>query len=112
MAQTVLVVDDSPLMHRLLAGHLQEEGCEVRAAMTPEEGFERACSEPPDLVLLDLVMRGASGFDVLRQLKSNPITSAIPVIVVSGTSDVAGKVRAFDLGAIDYVVKPFDRAEL
>jgi two-component system cell cycle response regulator len=112
MAQTVLVIDDSPLMHRLLAGHLVEEGCEVRGALGPEQGYERACAEPPDLILLDLVMKGGDGYDVLRLLKSNPRTADVPVIMVSGTTDVKGKVRAFDLGAIDYVVKPFDRAEL
>ncbi|MDB4969616.1 MAG: pleD 1 [Myxococcales bacterium] len=112
MAQSVLVIDDSPLMHRLLAGHLLEEGCEVRGALGPEQGYERACAEPPDLILLDLVMHGGDGYDVLRRLKGNPRTADIPVIMVSGTSDVKGKVRAFDLGAIDYVVKPFDRTEL
>jgi two-component system, cell cycle response regulator len=110
--QTVLVVDDSPLMHRLLAGHLAEEGCAVRGALDPTQAFEQACADPPDLILLDLVMRGGSGYDLLAQLKADPRTTDVPVIVVSGTSDVRGKVRAFDLGAVDFVVKPFDRAEL
>jgi two-component system cell cycle response regulator len=112
MGNRVLVIDDSPLMHRLLAGHLVEEGCQVRGALGPEEGLERAKSDPPDLILLDLVMSGGDGFEVLRRLKDEPATQNIPVIVVSGTNDVRGKVRAFDLGALDYVVKPFDRTEL
>ena len=110
--QTVLVVDDSPLMHRLLAGHLSEEGCGVRGALGPTEALAQARDNPPDLILLDLVMGGGCGYDLLRRLKGEPRTADVPVIVVSGTSDVRGKVRAFDLGAIDYVVKPFDRAEL
>ena len=110
--QTVLVVDDSPLMHRLLAGHLAEEGCAVRGALNPDDAFEQARATPPDLILLDLVMGGGCGYELLRRLKGEPRTADVPVIVVSGTSDVRGKVRAFDLGAIDYVVKPFDRAEL
>src|SRR5436305_5237139 len=110
--QTVLVVDDSPLMHRLLAGHLAEEGCAVRGALAPEDAFQSAHAEPPDLILLDLVMGGGCGYDLLRRLKGDPRTADVPVIVISATSDVRGKVRAFDLGAIDYVVKPFDRAEL
>ncbi|MCU1278396.1 MAG: diguanylate cyclase response regulator [bacterium] len=110
--QTVMVVDDSPLMHRLLAGHLAEEGCAVRGALDPESAFEQARADPPDLILLDLVMAGGCGYDLLRRLKADPRTTDVPVIVVSGTSDVRGKVRAFDLGAVDYVVKPFDRAEL
>ncbi|HEY2745977.1 MAG TPA: diguanylate cyclase [Polyangia bacterium] len=110
--QTVLVVDDSPLMHRLLAGHLGEEGCAVRGALNPEDAFAEARANPPDLILLDLVMGGGCGYELLRRLKAEPRTADVPVIVVSGTSDVRGKVRAFDLGAIDYVVKPFDRAEL
>jgi two-component system, cell cycle response regulator len=110
--QTVLVVDDSPIMHRLLAGHLIEEGCAVRGALDPESAFQQAHDNPPDLILLDLVMGGGCGYDLLRRLKADPRTVNVPVIVVSGTSDVRGKVRAFDLGAVDYVVKPFDRAEL
>ena len=110
--QTVLVVDDSPLMHRLLAGHLIEEGCAVRGALGPDEAFVEARDNPPDLILLDLVMGGGCGYALLRRLKSDPRTVDVPVIVVSGTSDVRGKVRAFDLGSVDYVVKPFDRAEL
>jgi diguanylate cyclase (GGDEF)-like protein len=111
--QTVLVVDDSPLMHRLLAGHLAEEGCLVRGALNPEDAFAEARANPPDLILLDLVMGGGGcGYELLRRLKSEPRTADVPVIVVSGTTDVRGKVRAFDSGAIDYVVKPFDRAEL
>jgi len=110
--QTVLVVDDSPLMHRVLAGHLAEEGCAVRGALAPDDAFEQARDNPPDLILLDLVMRGGCGYELLRRLKADVRTADVPVIVVSGTSDVRGKVRAFDLGAIDYVVKPFDRAEL
>jgi diguanylate cyclase (GGDEF)-like protein len=110
--QTVLIVDDSPLMHRLLAGHLAEEGCAVRGALRPDDAFDKACESPPDLILLDLVMGGGCGYDLLKRLKSHPRTIDVPVIVISATSDVRGKVRAFDLGAIDYVVKPFDRAEL
>lgn len=112
MSQTVLVIDDSPLMHRLLAGHLVEEGCMVRGALGADDGFERAKAEPPDLILLDLVLAGGDGYDVLRRLQEDLRTQNIPVIVVSATNDVRGKVRALDLGAIDYVVKPFDRAEL
>ncbi|HXU71604.1 MAG TPA: diguanylate cyclase [Polyangia bacterium] len=110
--QTVLVVDDSPLMHRLLAGHLAEEGCAVRGALGPQEAFADARANPPDLILLDLIMAGGCGYELLQRLKGDPRTADVPVIVVSGTSDVRGKVRAFDYGAIDYVVKPFDRAEL
>lgn len=112
MIPTVLVIDDSPMMHRLLAAHLAEEGCQVRGALAPEDGLARAIAEPPDLILLDLVMAGGDGFEVLRRLKNDPATTDVPVIVVSGTNDVRGKVRALDLGAVDYVVKPFDRSEL
>ena len=110
--QTVLVVDDSPLMHRLLAGHLADEGCAVRGALTPADALSQACAAPPDLILLDLVMGGGCGYELLQRLKSDPRTGDVPVVVLSATSDVRGKVRAFDLGAIDYVVKPFDRTEL
>src|SRR4051794_32195016 len=81
--QTVLVVDDSPLMHRLLAGHLAEEGCAVRGALTPDDAFEKARESPPDLILLDLVMGGGCGYDLLRRLKCEPRTADVPVIVIS-----------------------------
>jgi diguanylate cyclase (GGDEF)-like protein len=112
MWPSVLVIDDSPLMHRLLAGHLAEEDCEVRGALGAGDGIAAVGQHQPDLVLLDLVMRGGSGFDVLRALKAAPRTCDIPVIMVSSTSEVRDKVRSFDLGAVDYIVKPFDRIEL
>ena len=112
MQPTVLIIDDSPMMHRMLAGHLGEEDCLVRGALGADDGIAAAGQHQPDLILLDLVMRGGSGFDVLRALKGDPRTCDIPVIMVSGTSDVRDKVRSFDLGAVDYIVKPFDRTEL
>ena len=112
MPQTVLIVDDSPLVQRLLAGHLDEEGCRVICAGNGDEALARARSEQPDLILLDLILRDKSGFDVLRALKSDPRTSEAPVIFISGRSDVTNKVQGFELGAVDYVVKPFDAAEL
>jgi two-component system, cell cycle response regulator len=112
MAQLVLVVDDSPLVQRMLSAHLQEEGCRVVCAGSGPEALALARAEPPDLVLLDLILRDADGFEVLRALKDDPRTADSPVIFLSARSDVTNKVRGFELGAVDYVVKPFDHVEL
>jgi two-component system, cell cycle response regulator len=66
----------------------------------------------PDLILLDLEMPGIGGFELCQRLKCDPSTALVPVVFLTGTSDVATKVRGFDLGAVDYITKPFDTAEL
>jgi diguanylate cyclase (GGDEF)-like protein len=98
--QTVLVIDDSPDTHTLLALRLSSEAADLRGALRP------------DLILLDMDMPDLSGFEVCRALKSDPVTAGIPVIFLSGTTDTAAKVEGFDLGAVDYVTKPFEPAEL
>ena len=108
----LLLIDDAPSIHRLLAFRLKNEGIEFLAAFSGVEGIELACSNRPALVLLDLNMPGMNGFEVLVALKNDPRTIEIPVIVLSGSGESADKVRAFELGAMDFVTKPFDVHEL
>lgn len=108
----LLLIDDSPEVHRLLEVRLRSEDLTIRAVGNGAEGIELAGSLLPDLILLDLHMPGMDGFQVLRRLKEDPTTVEIPVIVISGNSDTENKVRGLDLGAIDYVCKPFNLSEL
>jgi len=108
----VLIVDDSVDVHRLLRTRLNQEDLTFAGAESGEAGIEMAIRLRPAVVLLDLNMPGTDGFAVLKRLKDHPATSAIPVLMLSGHRDQDAKVRAFDLGAVDYITKPFDFTEL
>jgi diguanylate cyclase (GGDEF)-like protein len=108
----VLVVEDNELERLLIRQRLRLESVELLEAGSGLAAIEIARSALPDLILLDLSLPDLSGFEVIHQLKEDPATRSIPVIFVSGTASVDAKVRALDLGAIDFVTKPFDPAEL
>ena len=108
----VLAVDDSPEVLQLLAVRLRPEGIRLVTAASYDEGLARALDARPDLILLDVELPGASGLDLCRRLKSEAATAGIPIIFLTGSSDVETKVHGFDLGAVDYVTKPFHPAEL
>jgi two-component system cell cycle response regulator len=112
MSQIVLAIDDSPDIHRLLEVRLRPEGLVLQHALSSEEGLAKALAIKPDLILLDVDMPLLSGFEVCQRLKDDPVTASIPVIFLTGASAVQTKVQGFDLGAVDYVVKPFEPAEL
>lgn len=108
----LLAIDDSELIHRLLKSRLRGERLEIHAAMTAEEGLEMARALLPEVILLDIDLPDQNGFDVLRELKTDSMTHDIPVIFVSGSTDADARVRGLDMGAHDFVAKPFDMAEL
>jgi two-component system cell cycle response regulator len=112
MSQTLLAIDDSPDIHALLDVRLSQEGLSLHHALDAAEGLAKARELLPDLILLDVDLDGESGFDVCKKLKDQPATAEIPVIFLTVATDVATKVQGFDLGAVDYVLKPFDAAEL
>lgn len=112
MNQSVLIVDDSPDIHQLVSARLRSERVSLLHAYDAVEGFSLARSEQPDLVLLDLDMPNTDGMTLCRQLKAEYDLAMIPVIFLTGTIDVQTKVQAFELGAVDYVTKPFDAVEL
>jgi diguanylate cyclase (GGDEF)-like protein len=111
-AQRVLVIDDSQDIHDLLAYWLGSEGLEVHLALTAADGLAMCSRLLPDLVLLDVDLPHMTGFEICQRLKTDPRTAPIPVVFLTGASAVYAKVQGFDLGAIDYVTKPFDAAEL
>ncbi|MEX2214387.1 MAG: diguanylate cyclase [Phycisphaeraceae bacterium] len=110
--QKVLIIDDSRLSHQIIAARIEDLSIDVVSAFTAHEGLDKARSEQPDLILLDVNLPDASGFDVCEQLKQDPATLHVPVIFISSDEEIFNKVRAFDLGAADYVAKPFEPAEL
>lgn len=108
----VLLIDDSIDVHRLLAARLRSEPIQLVCAGTGADGLELAKSMNPAVILLDLDMPEIDGFTVLRKLKEQAATVEVPVLVLSGLTGTQDKVTAFDLGAIDYITKPFDIIEL
>ena len=110
--QKVLVIDDSVLIHGLVRARLEDEPVETHFADGALTGLAMAASIQPDLILLDVDMPEVDGFEACRRLKADPGTSGIPVVFLSGASTAQQKVQGLDLGAVDYVTKPFDPAEL
>lgn len=108
----VLLIDDSKFVHRLLDARLRSESISLVGEPNGQSGFERAIKEKPALILLDLDMPVMDGFETLRALKEEPQTRDIPVIVLSGMNSSQDKVAAFDLGAVDFISKPFELTEL
>ena len=107
-----MVIDDSVLIHSLVRARLEDEPVEMHFAESARDGIAKAASLAPDLILLDVDMPEMDGFEACRRLKADPATSAIPVVFLSGASTAQQKVQGLDLGAVDYVTKPFDPAEL
>jgi diguanylate cyclase (GGDEF)-like protein len=109
---TVLIIDDSQFVHRLLVTRLRSESIQLHSEYDGQAGFEYACENPPALVMLDLDMPVMDGFETLRMLKETAATKDIPVIILSGKNSPQDKVTAFDLGAVDFITKPFELTEL
>jgi len=108
----LLVIDDSELIHRLLRVRLQHERIEIHSALSAAEGLRQARILKPEVILLDIEMDDMDGFEVLSHLKSDPDTQQIAVIFISATSDTMDRVRGLDLGAVDFICKPFEVVEL
>lgn len=108
----VLVIDDSQDIHDILAVRLKPEQVDLHAALEAQDGLTRARALVPDLVLLDIDMPNMTGFEICQRLKDDPMTAAVPIIFLTGAAEVHTKVQGFDLGAVDYVTKPFEPAEL
>ncbi len=106
-SEYILIVDDQVDNLRLLSSMLINHGYNVRKAITGKLALTVAQAEPPELILLDLMMPGVNGYEVCKQLKSNPVTSDIPVIFLSALNNEIDKVKAFAVGGIDYISKPF-----
>ncbi|HEY9673042.1 MAG TPA: response regulator, partial [Waterburya sp.] len=108
----VLVVDDTRENLILLATMLSESGYKVRKAINGTLALGAVEVAKPDLILLDINMPDVNGYEVCRRLKSDPQTADIPIIFISALDEVLDKVKAFDIGGIDYITKPFEIQEV
>jgi two-component system phosphate regulon response regulator PhoB len=108
----ILVVEDERDIAALVAYHLTKEGYRVLTAGGGPEALEAAAQERPDLIVLDLMLPGLSGYDVLRELRRHPEIGDVPVVVLTARREEPDRIRGLELGADDYVTKPFSPQEL
>ncbi len=108
----ILVADDDPIILRLLQVNLDLEGFAVDTAARGEDALKRAKDFPPDVILLDVMMPGLTGWDVARQLKEDSRTAGIPIVFLSARTQKEDLRRGEELGVAAYVTKPFDPGEL
>ena len=108
----VLIIDDSKMVHRLVQAWLQEDAIDFVFADDGKSGLECAAKVRPDLILLDVDMPRQNGFEICRLLKTDPATLRIPVIFLTAVTAVQEKINALNLGADDYITKPFNPGEL
>lgn len=108
----ILIVDDAPLSLKMAAEILGGNGYRLALAENAQAALEFVAEILPDLVLLDIIMPDLDGFAVCKRLKESSQTEAIPVIFLTGHADSAAVTKGFDLGAVDYLIKPFNAAEM
>jgi len=109
---TVLVIDDDPVILRLLRVNFEIEGFRVISAADGADGLARLQGERPDVVISDVMMPGLDGLGVLAAIRKDPATAHVPVILLSAKAQAADIERGLDLGADEYVTKPFDPMDL
>ena len=108
----VLIVDDSPTEQHVIARLLEKNGFETVVANDGEEAITIAEQSLPDVILMDVVMPGMNGFQATRQLAKNPLTSGIPVVMVTSKDQESDKAWGLRQGAVDYLMKPVNDTEL
>ncbi len=109
---SIMIVDDKPANLKLLEKMLSEKGYQVRPFPKSPMALSSALNDPPDLILLDINMPEMDGFEVCRKLKEDNITKDIPVIFISALTETLDKIKAFEVGGVDYVTKPFQFEEV
>ncbi len=112
MKHRILIIDDSPDDLALLIRMLKANDYELSIAQEGHNGYQRACVNPPDLILLDVYMPKTDGYAVCRLLKMDPRTQSIPVIFLTAAADIDSRLKGFALGAIDFISKPYFNDEV
>ena len=113
MANTIFIIEDDKFLRELIVRKLNEEGFDVSEAIDGEEGIKGIKEKKPDLILLDLILPGIDGFEVLSQIKSDSELSSIPVIIISNLGQKEDIEKGMKLGAVDYLIKAhFDPNEI
>jgi phosphate regulon transcriptional regulator PhoB len=108
----VLIVEDEPDIRNLLVHHLTRDGFRCRTAATGLDALARVRAVPPDLVVLDLMLPEMTGLEVCRRLRADPATAAVPIIMLTAKADEVDRIVGLEMGADDYVPKPFSPKEL
>jgi two-component system NtrC family sensor kinase len=111
-AELILVVDDTPANLDVISEALTDAGYEVAIAIDGERALKQVQYTLPSLILLDVMMPGINGFETCRRLKASEATKDIPVMFMTALSDTADKIKGFQLGAVDYITKPFEEMEV
>ena len=109
---TLLIVDDEPQVRKLLETLLQHEGYQTLCAGSGEEALQLVAQQPPDLILLDIMMPGMDGYEVASQLKGDETTAGIPIIMLTALSEPSARVSGLETGAEEFISKPVERVEL
>ena len=112
MRQEILVVEDEPDIRGLVVLHLEREGFRCRTAANGPDAVREAKAHRPDLIVLDLMLPGLDGLEVCRRLRADPETAGVPIIMLTAKADEVDRVVGLELGADDYVAKPFSPREL
>src|SRR5207244_7920795 len=112
VAADVLIVEDEPDIRSLIVHHLEREGYGCRTAASGGEALARVRASVPDLLVLDLMLPGMDGLEVCRRLRADPATAALPIIMLTAKADVVDRVVGLEVGADDYLGKPFSTKEL
>lgn len=112
MKASILIVDDSPYTHKLVGAALCGAALEIYWVAGGQEAVATAAALRPSLILLDVEMAGMDGFEVCRRLQGNPRTAQIPVLFLTASTTLGDKVKGLDLGASDYITKPFETGYL
>ena len=110
--QRILVVEDEAKIAQIVSAYLRRDGYQVLLASDGRKALDLARAELPDLIVLDLMLPEISGWDVCRELRRNPRTARVPIIMATAREDVSDRIVGLELGADDYVVKPYDAKEL
>jgi len=105
MAKTILIIEDDKFLRELIVQKLLKEGYEIFEAVDGEDGIKKIKEQKPDLVLLDLILPGIDGFEVLSKMKEEPQISSIPVIILSNLGQREDVEKGLGLGAVDYLIK-------
>jgi len=105
MAKKILIIEDDKFLRELIARKLTNEGYEALEAVDGEEGLKKLKDEKPDLVLLDLILPGIDGFEVLSKMKEDPALSEIPVLILSNLGQRDEVEKGLSLGAVDFLIK-------
>jgi putative two-component system response regulator len=108
----ILIVDDNKVNIELLRAQLKPYNYDIDTALDGEEALAKIAKTPPDMVLLDLMMPKISGYEVCRSIKKNKLTQFVPVIVITALQELDDKLKAIELGADDFLIKPFNKLEL